>query len=1687
MMTSWRESDPDPVQPPKRKRSPKSPARATQKKSAWRGSQSGSPASASPGGNVSGGRDWLVENSSNEPMSRSAVKRWTAVAGLLVLLFSLTGFLIHQLFFRQPKLPLYTISVGDYPTLPEFRENPFGNSQRNRVAEINDNYVMPYAWEFDGNDNALSQFQFKTWQESLTEPPAMTKLGNSISAYYVSCFARVDTDSIQLFHQASEPFDREKSQSIDLQVLLENLARSVSDRKNHFVWVILDLQLPDSSTAFGWGDVAWKSATQSVLGRISPELVERLVVTLPAADGQNNWLSPEYSASFFGYHLFRLLDAPSENLSLWDRILGRAITFEEFKSKLGQAVSNDVANRRFALQQPVWLPEDSLQRVGSLGLVGGSRGSLKATSTTDIEFRLRQVRELWSQLDSGEFRDGYRWDPLGYARIESQLIALEQIALFQPDSFAEARDATEKEFGRMEKPVANYEVSLIEDLVRSDYFFPASRSAQRIGKDKIDSLLQEDPNPFVQQDQSPDQPVSSSLVEPGLLTEGEKYRLVWGSFLRGARGERARWQEIFSINRLQEAFEFLRLDSQAASMPLEIFLLQRLKDDLDWNDSSDPRLRAEACAKLLAAFDKLQTLGARPEPELTDWLSRQMEPIENQFLMGFDWLAIGNWRGAIELFDTASSDLENLQRETNQLIEVLGASQQTLRLTPHLLSWLLREYQFSEEPAEVEQELSLLGQTAASGWSFLLRLQQPGFELTVVPAEELELPDKLDALVQAVADYLNEKTDVNPTAVARNSSLTFRRNQIALRLPILSDDQRERLHTNVAGYLNSESATEMMTSQSSPSAERSTQKAAKAFLESAGSSETAVWESLLATDLPYDLLSLFPNSSEPKPASASDAMAMLWDAELRLRVYANSLGNVPSLYPRTAARDVWPFAAATQRWRLAESQRIVWQSNRLSQAAWGQGIFAPNSAWSDFYFGRLANRYYSRIVAPELPSILDFHRQLVLEGSQTLDSRAQALNSIGLRFGAERQTVGDRDQIEAPVTVEFTPWQAVAAVYIGSLGRPDPWNRSQPSDRVWAVAMDTASGQDEVYKSFSTEYWQAGVPNGYLTVRGNAIRRPLDWRRPDSRFVELQFEKRLVRRAEIRAESSGEPPVLNVVVLMDCSDSMDLGVPALAEGGAPPATIKLLDQVKENLTRVLQELFDANQHREADVRVCSIPFGIAHFSQLEPALQGILSDRRKTAEFFQNDSEGHFYSTKSFRPLDDAWLRELERLVVNLRSQKDTPLYDAIREAVGQAKSLRRDGNAPTTTQIMVFTDGVHFVNSGSPYRNRTTWQQVKQDIDSLNARLSIFHYDHFEKWVLSQPAANQAQWRRVQEQGIRELRELAESSPAIDYVNSTDASLMVRKALESIPRTGVTVESEQHPEANPLPVESNRTGYLSEVPEELLPGRFKVTSTGSRGGAEQWVQLSGGESILLLLDSSSARQFDFPAFEPEDNRSGWLPITDKQIIGGGFSSNLWVKAISYRPLNFVWMFRNKDRGSFTSRPQFVVGLLTALGGSEQSEFLLADTDFEPNTHFPRLRFASVPWDSGSAQITLWLSDDQPTSIQRIAVQPTQAGSTELPMGTLEWKRSGGQLEVLVDYSKPSTEDRLVLLFPESSSTRRRFYVESGHEVHQVGFDERFVGKEIEIQWTTLGQLRSWAKAGQITQVVVDSIPTQAR
>jgi hypothetical protein len=1684
-MSDWRQSDSGkkkPAQPKLKSPKPVGAAPAAPKPTGgWRGKGGAKGAASAPLTTSGGGtRSWTGAAPNTEAASGALVRKWLIVLSLFGAVCFLTVFFVRKALWQPVKLPLFVFSIGEHSSSPELLENPFGNYQRGELMQINQSNIgASEAVQYD-NDNALTELNSDKWIERFESIKSNSLAGGGPSAkfvaFYISAYAAFTLDDhLVIYPQSQSPFN--DTGGLKLEDALASLASRID--KNSFAWVVLDLQLPTVISNLGDLDPQWRTATEYALSRVDEELRKRLLITLPCDNGEQNWLAPEYSSSIFGHYYRQLLEGRLASTTT----LNPDLTVGQFREYLHDRVASEASIRRYASQNTVWLPAENLDRAAPLRLITIGKQQAEIQPRIAIEqSQFSTIKDLWEKVGRDCFQ-AYRWDPLGYAKIESQLLALEEVALNRPSSFHAARTLIDKAIEELQIPEVELNVSLAEDAARYEFIRGKSRLAaitplaQKFSATLSAGATSDQLPSFwkaaVASDAAPENPTPAP---EDVLAPAEKPYLVWQFYLECVKSNNVQvWDAAFEPKRLQDAINYAQ-----DSTWLEINLLQRLASDIDW--AIDTPNRSQGCAKAIALFDRIQRLATHPEPEVSWWLSNNQNGLaetEARFLRGIDYLLANETAKAIGLFDQVAPELAALEETTSKVAQTIATTQEALHLTPHLLSWLLKEYQFASEPDKlvVQTHLQSLGQMAQHSseiYAYLMR--PPGSRIDeglLVTSNALQ--SKLSTLKQAFVDYVDSKTGWKETGAASINSQTFRRGRIALSNPLLPLAARERLHTNSVEFLKvkldvSPDATTKLTPPQRPS-----KLAADEFFLKQIDANRDRWASIAKSDSRLSLVSLFGEQIVPSFNNAVELRKHLMELEYWHRAGASVYGHFPSLHNRLAVRGDnlqgvrWPWSCPWQRWSLSAANDRVFQVQRLSAAKWGNGAYSGRSLPEDFYF-------FQRAAKTQLPrgfSLLEPANQLS-SGFETtmrtsMNAAATALISLRAQFGTPypTQTVPFVGTVRAPLMVAGESLDAVAQVYLGSVSARLPWLPSNPTERTWVVDIRQAASERTTTENFDAVHWsKARPPMGTLLLRGNSRSELVDWTREEGRKrkIELTLVKDPADGAIVRVRPPDQPPPITVLLLIDCSKSMDTEVDYRVEAGQPPKRGPLFDLVKNNVIGVLEKLVEIHDTREARVSVGLMPFGLNQQDAKETNL-------KKTIRLNKN------FHAPVTKQLDGAWRSNLEESVNELKASGDTPLYNAIVLASEQAKP---DENA----FIFVFSDGVNYISDASATAKSDS--NVRDAIQSnAKLRLSIFHFDYFkQEWIVKQAPAVRERWEGIFNDGKAELEALRSlGDKQYGYYRSDQANRLMQDALDRIPRSMVRITSTST-SAEPFDSGSKPLGENIHIPQGSLPATLQVSVTGNGNFDEANIEVEalGGEQLLLPMDSRG--RFVLEPFVT----GGKLQCS--QPVGDSLQSRLYVRTFADRvdsknELGFELHFWNGSQTNFTPRPRLVVAEVAKSNEPNAATFVLADHRFTPATLYPEARVSDVPWPSSKQPVRLrvWAADTLPTLLKQKSIAPDQVDTEKFSAASVSYAHKGDRLVVQVEYSAPPiAEERVVAICPAYDSASRKFDRDANTETHEFLLPENLRDQSVQLQLTTIGDLEEGAQAGEVTQCNFEQI-----
>lgn len=1682
-MADWRENNQGKAKPTR----PKAPKKRAQPKPQSGGGWRKRPAAdTSSSGGAGAGRSWTGAAVEAEAMSMPVMRRWLFVGLLLSLALLLTGWFLYYVFLQPPKLPLFVFSVGEY-SAPELLENPFGSVQRQRLQDSNTTNIQVHL-EVDSqqNDLALSALNSDNWLAEFDQINSKVIDGggpdSKVVAFYVSAFANIsDRQQLRIYSQGSSPFERAEPPlpGIQLQDLLTNLSKSVNP--SAIAWVILDLQLPPVTSNLGDLDAPWRKATERALAEVDERLRKRLLITLPCDDGQQNWLAPEVSSSFFGHHFRQLLEGKFANLGM----LRESLTIDQFREELAGRVTTATSNHRYALQTPVWLPEPTLARVSGIEVVTISDAdAIVAPQPTRVDStQLNQLDEMWAQLTTAEYQRGYRWDPLGYARVESQLLALENVALYQPGYFTKALGDATLAWRAMHRPNVTREVSLIEDRLREEYFHGSKTRRQYDAIDQLaaelaaalDSSAEAVPS-FWQTPSTPDSPPAGPPPAEEQLSVADRPTLVWQFLLRCAQSsDRKLWERVFRSANLRRALEYA---DQSEPTWLEMSIVNRLASDIDWDVNN--RDLVKSCSEAIVLFQRLQAVASRPDPELSWWLRKQLPDIERQFLRGFDWLLAGKTDQAMREFEPVALQLTTLEQEISELALVSGSVQSALHIIPHLLAWLEKEYQFApdQDLPQLKKQLEELGQMVNLTQEIYRHLKSTHERLD---EEMFEKRRQLDAgqatLMAAARAYLDSKTSSKVTGAAAGSPLTFRRERILLNCPtpILAVAQRRRLHERILAFLGNTLEERRDQSEESRPPQRSAREAADLFL-GAIETERDQWKALATGDFRNNLESTLRGSAVPDVSNAPSLRAELLDTEYWQRAYAVVFGSYPSLHKRLSNEDragsSWPWSAAWQRWSLSATNHRLLQIERLAEAGWGNGVISDNWIPEKFFFGQLARRYQDIVTNfSVLEPSGQLARRFEVHMQRAVESKAEKIKSLRAQFGEPNQSITKQGQKRAPVSVAGETWNAVADLYMGKQRDPTAW-RIQTS---WAAPLDQRPSTN---LTFEAKYWldSAGPPLGTLSVRGNKRIEPVVWRQVEDKqqWVELSLVRNPAMDATIRVRPPKDLPKLTVLMLVDCSKSTNTSISAITEEGSR-SQVKVFDLVKSNALSVLGWLEDIHG-KEADIRLGLIPFGLATKD---------ISERLKPFLLMRADD---YYRSRNIDRLEGRWPLDVEDAIEGLTPSGDTPLYDAIAMACDIA-TKQNDHQC----LIYVFSDGVHYINGNTKAKQeQRARSKSAADIKRLvgandKIRLNIFHLDHFETWIQGQD--QQERWREVFSKGKLQLEGLKSIGPQYGYYRSDEAAKLKAESEKTIPHSTVRVKSVKQATDRPFHSPPTRLGEPIQVPMVHLPAQLQLAIEGPFGAATTELESYGGEDLKLDFDPGT-RPLKFEPFISSGKR------TADNVVGAKLSSVLHVKMLDERlerhgTLAFELNFLNRDNSRFTARPRFLVAEISRSDDPRSGTYVLADSRFQVGSHYPEAHQSPFPWPRNrpAARIRVWAANVIPKKpyVQMISIEPGQSQKLALDNADISLDHTGDMLIAQVDYQNkaPAADERVAILGPNWDRTTRRFDVDTNAERHEITLIPTAHNATYQLQVTSIGALEEAARANEVTQFDIERFELQ--
>lgn len=1658
-------------------------------------------------------RSWNSAAKEVEINRPANLRKWLAVTALGLATCYLVYAFIGFIFPSSQAMPLMVLAVesnrNESYRFDEQSSNPFGKTDAEGFKQLatsnSRNLRVVLAKDSDGNDALLKEiggnekwFNNQAWSIRGGGPD-----GNVI-AFYVSCAVvakSIEPGSPQktLFLVPADvlPYwpGQDSSQLLSMQKFLLRVAEALP--KNTYAWIALDTKSTPVIAGLGDLDFPMEAYVESAFKGLSLDLQDRLVITLPCSDGQENWLSPEFSSTAFGHHFRKFLSGTYDpDRPAWSKL---EWTLADLRERFDTKISDWVAIRRHAVQQPHWLMSEKTQKNAKNIRLFSTLNSTPATSLAIDKAKLRQRFETidarW-QLFRDSAENAWQWDPLGYAIVECNLLQLENLAESAAEQFDSFSNTIPDRIAELQRGSEVPRVSLIENATH----YNRSKSLGLINFLKLESIaeqLSKDGAPFWKAEAQPNKEAAASVTDPNLYDRDERAWLVWSHYATSARSQSAaKWQSAFEKSAIDRALQFVDGASAGPSSTstewLEMQLLRMLSSEIDWERDSIlkesqradiQRQRARACALVVSTFEALQTLATRPNPEVSRWTAGSIQNLDRNNLRGLDWLLAGQYDRCIDEITGITDALRALEKSSESIESLLLARNRGYLQIPHLLAWLLREYQ-SAEPGEqltsTKQQLESLGEAAylVSRLDRAFREATPGPLVSALEAEVSQDGEQLNRLLNRLAvvdfdSYVGEKCSSGQAP--KDNPQTHRRDRIALRSPLLNPDHRRQIHENVLNYLTSSINTSSNSAEvASKPIHRPAREGAQLFLTRLqDSSQRAVWDAIATGDvwsIIPETLRMSPVPNENNPEMLRQRLA---EIESKLRPAAVAFGQWSSLRKSIGSWDsAWPWSAPVQRERLDQANYRLFQSVRLADARWGNGEI---DSMENSYFYRLAEQYAPARILGTLKPVEQLSPALDALFRSKLRAAHLSLNNLRVQFGPENFTfpIGQK-AVQSQFEVSSDSWPAIANVYLGKPSKPMPWIEDALGERGRPVELDTDESGEFKRKWQQTvdlALWstESNFPFGSVAVRGNYRTQPIRWRGIDSRRDEfpLHFVLETPRETKLTVRPPVESPPLSVMLLLDCSESMGQEVKPEGKRLEPTQVFAL---ARATAIGVVRELSRIHKSREADVQLGIMAFGLVEdpsSASLKKAFAKLRPDNHGSNQIFATDVQR----------VDLIRSGQLEDLLKSSQLQPSgcTPLYDAIFRA---AKIL---ATIPGKKMIYVISDGVD--DTGSQYyecSQRSSKEEVIAKINSLNdGHLNIFFFNNVDWYTHKKEEAKQARGKNVLEQ---EFENKLSGRYNFDSSNSMDE--LLNKLRQAIPQTKITVTTSAVSKASSSL--SAKLGETLVLPAGSAPCEAKIEISGPFGAADQRVQFVGGEHLFLDYDSRLSKLF-FPKLTSLEVgfRSLHMRAWQKQQV--------WIQPVSKsNEIQFRIGFSEQDPATFTYRPGFLLAEVEREGGTKESTYFLPDFQFEQNKHFPIARTVSIPWPADAslaraprAFVKLWVSAKRPQVVRSRQLSLKSPALTEM-LGAIDiaMKRTDGLVEVVLRRTGKSIsrQERLFVLCSQATEAVRLYMKDGSEEKHRFSLPKIAQSQDVEVALVTLSDLDAAMRNGDLEMLDFEAI-----
>ena len=1665
-------------------------------------------------GSVPRGEEWLTpEEAGSPPISRTLVVRLTWAATLFTAFAALLGCYFVYVFYTPKRLPLVHLVMGDYgPT--SIGRNPFDAEERGIWGPINTSQFGEGIEILSIGRDQTGELATRLLTEIADNRDGLIRTAGSkdrvvrgggpsgkARIWMISAIAAVDDGGdgeLKLLRVDNylPPESQTKTESltsrgVPLSRVLRQIAEGTPD--NEVSVVLLDLRSPPVVMDFHHLAPAWETLLVNSLSAGSP-ITDRLLVGIAAGDNEINWAAHELGAGVFTYFIEQALRGNA------DSNRDGEVTWGELKTYVSDEVQRWAARRRNASQTPRWVIPTPLQKSAQdLTLFKQPKphpGALRRLDRPFLEDHIGQLERLWGE--HAKLGAAYRDSPVQWGLIESNLILLhEMLERKSITNWSGLVRQVEESFADLKRP-------RVEPPATSLHERPISVQAiDNEGGTAWNEKLRE-----IFEASDPEAADSAPNKDP--LPAISDDHLAWLCWTH-ATGRKSRAREEQAVydaqvtrldrGNLSRLLDFYQQHRPVSSMKSdvrwqELHLLTLLNTEVDWfgaERQNTNRDTEEAALDLCQCFDLIMEVSGKYGPQCHLWTDTELQELEVEFLKALDELFASRPKAAKDFLRSLRPQLLDLTQRTAELKRHLEAHVDAQYELGHLLAWIIQGYLIADDADSQKYEDKL------RRWRRALELTETFSGLCAAPAKQLqadhpllatgrELASELDPLRRDWNDFVDGLANLGRS---ENSEYSFRRLQIALKNPLTQIQQRQELYRKMADFLDQ------------------------------SIDEKPAGGNAIAKDPTY----------RPAGRTVDDALQILWNRQGKVRgesdllrmLYSGRLSDASVVDADPAVRQsVYRQAALAMGHRFAPPQRDkvredlhqwqdetncrYWetQGRRLVRMAFGDGFQTVSAQNTLPYFHSAASRYLHAI---QIVGQRNRSAQAVAGVAESalqklIKSKTQYLQAIRLDWGDDfrdgqnvaTKTFGPGEkQIDETIKVtgvtnDSPPMKA--ALYMRANRDVSSRIPFSVDRRVIPLNLELGADESEVQQkeSIDTESFQgdASLPIiGTLALRGHHYVSELKYREAGRIPVhEITFVPSVKGPTRLVVDAAPMPPIVNVMILLDCSGSMEKSIKVA--GGDK----MLMEAAKEEAIQLLERLHRLERDNLVHVNVGLIPFGIGGDNNW----RGILMEKYRETPAGQvlgiTVPEDEIVQTKLQSLRDNAnWKTNLvdflqvkvdyvdeenrKRIRVPLLSASgNTPLYLAIDRAF---KQLGDQG----IQHVVVISDG-----GNSFKRSAFSADDLVRKLNLLHGfgpgkdprgdfsrRLTILMFENppIDDWE-----------REVYRQGMHDLKQvLSKGLPNQYSFFSTANFAKFRQELQNlIPQTKVVV--------------SRASAKQAMLSEGKLKDSLELNLDGP--GPSQLAVNVEGFLVQTLAPMIPVYQGDQVRLTLGDDqrRIEWMEWKSPRLTSRKSESHVFTLAeprrdATARRVDFLVDFEPLSPISFETRPAELLCRVQRIraGRQDAGTFNVWDHDFEfvPGKTFPLIRIAQLPWfeaevpgigNSGDnqgidARVTLWIKNTKLPEATLVDIKPDDEKTVNVGNATFRISHRSDRVVVTaktaaadlpaegigLGNAAPGTQGCFDWIVRSSSSSKvtRRFAVDGSQAWHTLHLSGQAVGQ----------------------------------